>query len=66
MSSNEPLPSLGPVLRLSRRASLRETGEEAMQDLGNWIAIGLPIIIGVATAVILALYALRNGESGKF
>jgi hypothetical protein len=29
-------------------------------DLANWVAIGLPIVIGVATALILALYAAKN------
>ena len=29
-------------------------------QLGNWIAIGLPIVIGVVTAIVLALHGERK------
>ena len=35
-----------------------------MQELGTWIAIGLPIVIGVVTALVLALSSEQK-ESGN-
>jgi len=31
-----------------------------MTELGSWIAIGLPVLLGVLTALALALYSRRD------
>jgi hypothetical protein len=34
-------------------------------QLGHWVAIGLPIIIGVVTAIVLALSSEQEKSKGK-
>lgn len=33
-----------------------------MQEFGGWIAIGLPIVFGVVTALVLTWYAVRKNS----